>query len=148
MDGAPEALQLFKNAGLDVFIATNQGGIGRGIYTQADMHAFNAHLCASAVAAGGYIKDIAFCPHHPKAITPPLKTPCASRKPGHAMLTGLAAKWSIDLAQSVMIGDRDTDVIAGQAAGCHAYLFDGGNLETLARQIIATHFPSHLEGLN
>ena len=44
IDGAVEALQLFSKAGLDIFIVTNQGGIGRGFFTEADMHAFHAHL--------------------------------------------------------------------------------------------------------
>ena len=56
------------------------------------------------------------------------------------MILELAEKWNIDLAASVMIGDRDSDVAAGQAAGCNAYLFDGTNLATLARNVVERHF--------
>ena len=138
--GAPEALQLFSEAGLDIFIVTNQGGIGRGIFTESDMHHFNNHLIADAAAIGGQIKDVAFCPHHPMAITSNLLTPCLCRKPGHKMIVDLAEKWSLDLAASVMIGDRESDVAAGKAAGCQAYLFDGSDLLELARHVLNQHF--------
>ncbi len=139
--GAPEALRLFSNAGLDVFIVTNQGGIGRGFFTESDMHRFNDYLIAEAAAQGGKIKDVAFCPHHPMAISRNLLTPCPYRKPGHQMITDLAEKWSLNLATSVMIGDRISDVAAGEAAGCHAYLFDGSDLHELAKFVLDKHFP-------
>ena len=56
------------------------------------------------------------------------------------MITRLAEKWSVDLATSVMIGDRDSDVAAGRAAGCHAYLFDGTDLHELAKHVMKQHF--------
>lgn len=145
--GAAAALKAFHDAGIPVFIVTNQGGIGRGLFSEAEMHAFNDHLCAAAKMAGGAIKDIAFCPHHPEAVTRSLKTPCDYRKPGPGMILDLAEKWSLDLAQSIMIGDRQSDVDAGKAAGCHAYLFDGADLATLARHVITTHFPERARGL-
>ena len=59
------------------------------------------------------------------------------------MITDLAVKWSLNLAASVMIGDRESDVAAGKAAGCHTYLFDGSNLHELARHVLSQHF-THL----
>ena len=138
--GAPEALALFARHDIVCFVVTNQGGIGQGIYTQRQMQDFNDHLTTVAEAAGGRIHDIAWCPHHPLAVTEDMKTPCACRKPEPGLLLGLAKKWNIDLAASVMIGDRDSDVAAGVAAGCHAYLFDGGDLSVLARHVIDRHF--------
>tara|TARA_B100000575_G_C23081562_1_gene623144 strand:- start:280 stop:816 length:537 start_codon:yes stop_codon:yes gene_type:complete len=140
--GAPEALRLFSEAGLDIFIVTNQGGIGRGFFTESDMHRFNNHLIAEAAAEGGRIKDVAFCPHHPMAVTKNFLTPCQCRKPGHKMIVDLAEKWSLNLKNSVMIGDRESDVAAGKAAGCHAYLFDGSDLHKLARYVLNQHFIS------
>ena len=140
MPGAPDALRLFHRHGIACFIVTNQGGIGRDIFTAAQMQAFNDHLVAQAGLAGGHIQDIAHCPHHPEAVSPAMQTPCDCRKPAPGLLLGLAAKWHIDLTASVMIGDRDSDVAAGRAAGCHAYLFDGSDLASLARQVIDRHF--------
>ena len=93
-----------------------------------------------AQSVGGEIKDIAFCPHHPLAVTKALKTPCRCRKPEPGLFFELAEKWRLDLFQSVMIGDRYSDVEAGRRAGCHSYLFDGYDLNQLAQQIISTHF--------
>lgn len=140
INGAPEALAMFARHGVDCFIVTNQGGIGRGFFTQQQMQDFNTHLTEAAAAAGGQIRDIAWCPHHPLAISDEMKTPCGCRKPEPGLLLALAEKWDIDLAASVMIGDRDSDVAAGVAAGCHGYLFDGGDLSVLARLVVERHF--------
>jgi|GEM_PF-484142 len=148
MPGAPDALSLFHRHGIACFIVTNQGGIGREIFTAAQMQAFNDHLVAQAGLAGGHIQDIAHCPHHPEAVSPAMRPPCGCRKPEPGLLLGLAAKWNIDLAASVMIGDRDSDLAAGRAAGCHAYMFDGTDLSGLARQVINRHFADSPGGDN
>ena len=140
MPGAGEALRRFHDAGLQVFVVTNQGGIGRGIFTEADMHQFNNHLIEKARAIGGDITEIAFCPHHPLALDPTMATPCRCRKPEPGLIIQLAKKWQINLTNSVMIGDRDTDVEAGQRAGMHSYLFDKTDLDHLAKQVLASHF--------
>ena len=79
--GAVAALKRFHQAGLPVFIVTNQGGIGRGIFTESDMHKFNHHLIDAAEKAGGAITDIAFCPHHPLSPDPAMAAACRCRKP-------------------------------------------------------------------
>lgn len=144
MAGAAEALAAFHHAGLQVFIITNQSGIGRGKYSVEEMHIFNQHLCNEAMKQGGFITDIAFCPHHEDADLPAYRRRCACRKPAPGLLFELAEKWHIDLKKSVMIGDRQSDVDAGEAAGCISYLHpaDGrqGPLHHLAEQIIRTHF--------
>ena len=140
IDGAVEALQLFAKAGLDIFIVTNQGGIGRGFFKLADMHAFHDHLQSELVKTRVTITDIAFCPHHPLAVIESLKTPCSCRKPEPGMILDLAEKWNIDLPRSVMIGDNETDVEAGHNAGCHAYRFENDKLAPLARHILQQHF--------
>jgi D-glycero-D-manno-heptose 1,7-bisphosphate phosphatase len=142
--GAPEALALFHAHGIPVFIVTNQGGIGKGLYSIEDMQAFNDHLRAAAAAANGPITDIAFCGHHPDAIDAKWKTPCTHRKPEPGMLLALADKWNLDLGRSVMIGDSERDVEAGKAAGCYAYKFGAddsdADLGKLAAKILKTHF--------
>ena len=140
VSGAPEALAIWHRAGIACFVVTNQGGIGKGLYSTAQMQAFNSHLCAEAARAGGLITDIAFCPHHPDAVSAALRAPSNRRKPEPGMILELAERWNIDLSASVMIGDRDSDVAAGRAAGCHAYLFDGSDLAQLAHQVVARHF--------
>jgi D-glycero-D-manno-heptose 1,7-bisphosphate phosphatase len=117
-------------------------GIGRGFFTIQDMQNFHQHLLMMTQSIGGRIADIAYCPHHPLAVTEALKTPCRCRKPEPGLLFDLAEKWQLDLRRSVMVGDRSSDVEAGQRAGCHSYLFEAGDLHALAQHIIAKHFQS------
>lgn len=138
--GAPAALKRFHDAGLPVFVVTNQGGVGLGIFTERDLQQFHGYLCAEAKRLGGKITDIAVCLHHPNATAPGFQTPCQCRKPAPGMLVQLAKRWRIDLARSVMIGDRQSDVDAGLRAGCHSYLFDGDDLDTLGQEVLARHF--------
>ena len=140
MPGASEALALFHRHGVACFIVTNQGGIGKGLYSEADMATFNDHLCHEAERAGGRITDIAFCASHPDATSAELRAPSPRRKPAPGMILELAEKWNIDLAASVIIGARDSDVAAGRASGCYAYLFDGTDLAALARDVVERHF--------
>jgi len=120
--GAEDSLRLFHQLGLPIFLITNQGGIGRGFFTEAQMHAFHNKLVAEARILGTEIKDIAFCPHHPLAVSKELRTPCKCRKPKPGMILALAKKWQIDLRRSLVIGDRPSDIKAGQAAGCASFI--------------------------
>lgn len=148
INGAAAALKRFHNANIPVFIVTNQGGIGRGIFSEHQMHHFNNHLAAAARKAGGFITDIAFCPHHPLSPDPTMAKACRCRKPEPGLLFDLAKKWHIDLGASVMIGDRESDVEAGQRAGTHAYLFNQNNLDDLAKKVMSTHFTSMVRNTN
>lgn len=126
IDGVAAGIAEARRAGIPVFIVTNQGGIALGLYSEAAMHAFNRHLLARLIAtdADAVITDIAFCPHHPEA-DDPSRRQCDCRKPQPGMLRALAAKHGLDLAKSMMIGDRDTDVAAAEAAGCKGVLYIG-----------------------
>lgn len=140
LDGALAALQRLTRHNIPIFIVTNQGGIGKGLFTLEDMTAFHNHLCEQAKAHGAVITDIAFCPHHPDAIDPAMRQ-CDCRKPQPAMLFALAQKWHITLADSVMIGDRPSDCEAGKAAGMTSYLsHPEENLDKLVKTVIETHF--------
>lgn len=140
ISGADKALRLLHDADIAVFIVTNQGGIGRGIFSLDDMQSFHNHLHHMTQKAGGKITDIAYCPHHPKALDPAMRH-CECRKPSPNMLLYLAEKWQIDLTKSVMIGDRLSDSQAGDAAGCTSYLYDGTlRFDSLVKEIIKTHF--------
>ena len=148
INGAAAALKRFYNANIPVFIVTNQGGIGRGMFSEDQMHQLNNHLFTAARNAGGFITDIAFCPHHPLSPDPAMAIACGCRKPEPGLLFNLARKWKIDLSASVMIGDRDSDVEAGHRAGTHGYLFTQNSLDELAKQVISTHFSPKIGNAN
>ena len=148
INGATTALKRFHEANIPVFVVTNQGGIGRGIFSEDQMHRFHNHMITAAQKAGGCITDIAFCPHHPLSANPAMAIACGCRKPEPGLLINLAQKWKIDLRASVMIGDRDSDVEAGRRAGAHGYLFTQNSLDDLAKQVMSTHFSSKIGNAN
>ena len=140
--GAEDSLRLFHQLGLPIFVITNQGGIGRGFFTETQMHAFHEKLFAEARILGAEIKDIALCPHHPLAVSEELRTPCKCRKPEPGMLLALAEKWQIDLPRSVVIGDKPSDIGAGQAVGCASFLVgpDQSLLDVAKTALTETNF--------
>ena len=127
MPDAAEAIKIAYQSGLPIFVVTNQGGIGLGYFDVEAVHRFHAHMCDCLAAKGSQIMDIAFCPHHPNAIDPAMRE-CSCRKPQPGMILELAKRHQIDISRSVMIGDRDTDLAAASAAGCHGILYSGGSL--------------------
>jgi D-glycero-D-manno-heptose 1,7-bisphosphate phosphatase len=120
-DGALDALRLAREAGWLVFVVTNQSGIARGFYAEADLRALMDWVAQEAVRAGGPIADWRFCPHGPA-------DGCACRKPAPGMLLDLIAAWELDPANCLMVGDQPSDLVAAAAAGVPARLFCGGNL--------------------
>jgi len=134
--GAGAAIRRARAAGYMICVVTNQGGIALGYYDEAALHRFNTHLQGLLAESGAGIDAMAFCPHHPES-PDPAKRQCACRKPAPGMILDLAARYGIDPDQSAMIGDRATDLEAGRAAGLRAFLFDGGNLDTLMRDVLA-----------
>ena len=106
--GVPEALARLKARGFKTVIVTNQSGIPRGHFTEADFHAVQARF--EELIGPGLIDAMYFCADHPDAAT-------ERRKPGPGMLLEAARDHAIDLARSWMIGDRAGDVEAGVRAG-------------------------------
>lgn len=102
-----KALEILKERGFLVVVVTNQSGIGRGMYSEADMHAIHEAMQAQL---GGMIDAFYFCPHLPDE-------GCECRKPGLGMLNFAQRDLPIDLERSWMIGDKRIDVETGQAAG-------------------------------
>lgn len=107
--GVPEALKKAKEAGYEIFIVTNQGGIELGHLSHEMLKKIHGRLKEQLM---GYcdIRGIEYCPD--------FKSPSPYRKPAPGMLLKLAEEHQIDLSQSWMVGDRDTDISAGLRAGC------------------------------
>ncbi len=112
LPGTGPALLRLRRAGFLLVIVSNQSGIARGYHNEADF------LCVNETIerATGVLFDAAyFCPHLPDA-------GCPCRKPAPGMLLTAAQEHSIDLAGSIVVGDRVSDALAGTAAGCRAML--------------------------
>jgi D-glycero-D-manno-heptose 1,7-bisphosphate phosphatase len=129
IQGAREAISAATEAGWHVFVVTNQSGIARGHYAEADMHALHAWMTEEIRRAGGTLDDLRFCPFHPEAVLAAYRDAAHPwRKPAPGMLLDLIRAWQIDPAQAILVGDQDTDLQAAAAAGMPARKFTGGNL--------------------
>jgi D-glycero-D-manno-heptose 1,7-bisphosphate phosphatase len=123
--GAPQALKLLNEAGFMVVVVTNQSGVARGYYTEEEVGILHRHIESELANAGARVDAWYYCPHHPSG-RGSYSLPCRCRKPLPGMLLEAARRHNIDLAASIMIGDRLADMEAGIAAGCHTILVRTG----------------------
>lgn len=131
MPGAVEAVRAVNAAGLYAFVVTNQAGIAKGLYSEADFWRLMAVMEARLAEAGAHLDDIQHCPMHPEAVVPALRGASPNRKPAPGMLLDLMARWPVDPTASLMVGDRDTDRQAADAAGIRFLPYTGGSLADL-----------------
>lgn len=120
--GAADAIKLINQKGWMAIVVTNQPVIARNLCSIEELEFIHAKLETMIGAERAYLNAIYYCPHHPDAGYPEerkeYKIKCNCRKPAPGMLLKAAEDWNIDLANSYMIGDRQSDVKAGEAAGC------------------------------
>ena len=117
LPGAIEGLQRLQAAGYLLVVITNQSGIARGFYTEADYRRFTAHMQQCLASEGVQLAAVEFCPHLPDAQIARYRRDCDCRKPRPGMLQRAAAALNIDLACSILVGDRASDIQAGRSAG-------------------------------
>jgi len=121
-----DAVRLLNQAGFLVVVATNQSGVARGIVEEAFVHEAHAHIAARLAAGGARLDGHYHCPHHPDGARTAYRRACDCRKPAPGLLRRAAADLDIDLAGSVVVGDRWHDVQAGAAAGARGVLVRTG----------------------
>ena len=131
--GAIDAVKAVNRAGYYAFVATNQSGIARGLYTEDDMQALHDYMAAEFKAAGAHIDDWRHCPFHPEGTIPHFRRISDWRKPGCGMLEDLMKYWPVTAGKSFLIGDKDSDMQAARGAGVTPLLFTGGNLLDFVR---------------
>ena len=124
--GSLEAIRLLTRHGCRIYIATNQAGIGRGLFTLEDLHCIHEELLRQVRRTGGHISGIRFCPHHPDR-------DCDCRKPRPGMLRQIFREADIAPEDAVFVGDSGKDIEAARAAGCRPVLVLTG-YGTITRQ--------------
>ena len=117
-----DAIRRLNGAGVPAVMVTNQAGIARGYFTEALLHAVNAEMVRQLAAAGARLDGLYVCPHHPSEGEPPYRMICDCRKPRPGLLQRAARDLRLDLAGSVMVGDKISDVAVGQSVGAAGVL--------------------------
>ncbi len=107
---AAAGLKRLREAGYGLIMVTNQAGIGRGFLTEEDLAAVHAHLRTLLAEQGVALDAIYYCPHHPQ-------DGCNCRKPAAGMLEQACVDFSVNVPESVMIGDSDVDIQLGRTFG-------------------------------
>ena len=124
-EGSIEALKTFKNLGYILIVVSNQSGIARGYFTEADLNIFNNNMNEILKKNGVEITEFYCCPHHPDGIGK-YKKVCECRKPNNKMIEDAIEKYNIDREKSYMIGDKISDIGAGLKSNLKTVLVKTG----------------------
>ena len=126
MDGIFPLCRTAKQLGYRIVVVTNQAGIGRGLYTLEDFETLMQWMRAEFAREGVELDAVYHSPYHPEHGMGQYKREHEDRKPGPGMLLRAQRRFGLDLAASIMIGDRCTDMQAAHAAGLRqAFLLEG-----------------------
>lgn len=117
-----DAIRRLNEVGMPAVMVTNQAGIARGYFSEAVLHEVNAELVRQLGAAGARLDGLYVCTHHPDEGEPPYRQSCDCRKPRPGLLRRAARELGLDLARSVMVGDKISDVAVGQSVGAAGVL--------------------------
>lgn len=120
------ALQKFSEQGFLLFMVTNQSGIGQGLFKVKDFLSVQSRLLDMLSRQGIYFKNFYYCPHHPTKAKGKYKRICNCRKPKPGMLIKAIKNYNIDVSRSFMIGDKLSDIEAGNRLGLKTVLVLSG----------------------
>jgi D-glycero-D-manno-heptose 1,7-bisphosphate phosphatase len=126
-----------NQGGFRTVIVTNQSGVARGLFSEAQMEAFNDLLVARLAENGAIIDAVYAAPFHPEAVEARYRhSDHPDRKPNPGMLLRAIDEHGLDPARSFIIGDQKRDLQAGQRAGVAGFLFEGGDLDAFVRDMV------------
>jgi D-glycero-D-manno-heptose 1,7-bisphosphate phosphatase len=135
LPGALEAIARLNHAGWHVVVATNQSGLGRGLFDVAALNAMHAKMHKLLAAVGGRVDAVFFCPH-----TPEDQCPC--RKPASGLFEQIRDRFGVDLQGVPSVGDTLRDLQAGAALGCESHLVLTGKGEAYRTRPLDESFPT------
>lgn len=128
IEGAIDAIRWANAHGYLVIVVTNQSGIARGYYDEADVHRLHNWMNAELRKHGAHIDAFYYCPHHIEGKLPAYARSCDCRKPAPGMILRAIREHDIDPAASWMFGDAESDVAAAENAGVKGVRYAGGSL--------------------
>ncbi len=134
LPGALEAIARINHAGWHVVVATNQSGLGRGLFDVASLNAMHAKMHTMLAAVGGRVDAIFYCPHGPDE-------GCHCRKPEPGLFEQIAERYGLDLADMPAVGDSLRDMVAAASAGCEPHLVLTGKAQALGGKPLPESYP-------
>jgi len=134
MPGALEAIARLNHAGWHVVVASNQSGLGRGLFDVAALNAMHTKMHKLLAAAGGRIDAVFYCPHSPEET-------CNCRKPQSGLFEQIGERYGMDLKGIHTVGDTLRDLQAGATVGCKPHLVLTGKGEKLKGQALPIDYP-------
>lgn len=135
LPGALEAIARMNQAGWHVVVASNQSGLGRGMYEVSDLNAMHAKMHQLLAAVGGRIDTVFYCPHTPM-------DQCNCRKPAPGLFEQIADRYGMDLHNVPTVGDTARDLVAGMALGCEPHLVLTGKGAAFKGRSLPDSFPA------
>lgn len=117
VDGIFELVRAAKSARFEVVVVTNQAGIARGFYSEAQFHRLTAWMCEQFERRGGSIDKVYFSPYHPTAGIGEYLRDEDTRKPRPGMILKARQELGLSLDESILVGDQPSDLQAGHSAG-------------------------------
>jgi len=135
LPGALEAIARLNHAGWHVVVASNQSGLGRGLFDVASLNAMHTKMHKLLAAAGGRIDAVFYWPHSPEEA-------CQCRKPLPGLFEQIGERYGMDLKGVHTVGDSLRDLLGGAAVGCATHLVHTGKGEKLKGQALPKDFPA------
>ncbi|MDO8450939.1 D-glycero-beta-D-manno-heptose 1,7-bisphosphate 7-phosphatase [Rhodoferax sp.] len=138
LPGALEAIARLNHAGWHVVVASNQSGLGRGLFDVSTLNAMHAKMHQMLAAVGGRVDAIFYCPHAPDE-------GCRCRKPEPGLFEQIGERYGLDLHGVPVVGDTARDVVAGAAAGCQPHLVLTGKGAAYRGRSLPDNFPKETQ---
>jgi len=135
LPGALEAIAKLNHAGWHVVVASNQSGLGRGLFDVAALNVMHAKMHKLLAAAGGRVEAVFYCPHAPDQA-------CRCRKPLSGLFEQIGERYGVSLKGVPTVGDSARDLVAGAAVGCEPHLVLTGKGAALRGQPLPDNFPA------
>lgn len=132
--GSLEAIARLNHAGWHVVVASNQSGLGRGLFEVSDLNAIHSLMHRQLAELGGRIDAVFYCPHTPDE-------QCHCRKPQTGLLEQIAERYGISLQGVPLVGDAQRDMQAGASMGCELHLVATGDGAPYRHQPLPDTFP-------
>lgn len=127
MPGASDALLQLQRLGYQLFVVSNQSGVGRGLFDESALEEVHARLRYLLKACDVRLDGFYYCPHWLHSMKARYAYLCQCQKPAPGLMTRAASQHGLDLMQCWMVGDGLDDIEAGRRAGCRTIMIDNGN---------------------